>query len=228
MLPSSGGRGETLIASGATVLSRGNGRFMVDARPRRFRILVVLATGIAAVGALLWWTHSRRDSPRLATARRAYQSRDFETAESLAGEILKQFPDSTEALSLRAESAAQLEHWDIAAQSYRGVAAGERNPVIAAAAWMNAGRSHMNLMQARAAEECLRKAVELDPDRHEPHRLLAQLYSVEGRTLDVERELLRLIQLDAHTMDDLILLDRPASYIDDPERRNGLLAEAAE
>ena len=195
---------------------------MTDRRSRNLKLLAGAVLVLVIVWGATWALRRARTQSLLDNARQAQIDGDFTRARQLAGEVLELAPRSTEALLLRAEAAEQLGEWAAAAADYERLAE-ESKPNQAAQAWMHAGRTWMGAMRVREAEARLLESARLDPRRPEPFRLLAQIYSIEGRSDHLIRQLIRLIQLEQHTLDDLIVLGRQAPFIDDAERRAAML-----
>jgi tetratricopeptide (TPR) repeat protein len=93
----------------------------------------------------------------------------------------------------------------------------------AAAHWTRLAGLEMRRDRAVAAEEAINKALAADPQHVDALRLQAQLNGVLGRSQDLSRCLLQLVQLRAFTMADLVILASVDPFVADPERLDALL-----
>ena len=186
------------------------------------KLFVGLSLLITLAALAVWSLRGDRTEPLLSAARQARARGEFREAQQLAGQALDVSPRSIDALKLRAEASEKLGDWETAAADYERLAPLESQRDAAAQAWQDAGRAWMGAMRARQAERRLLESARLAPHRPEPFRLLAQLYSIEGRSDELIQQLMRLVELGNYTLDDLIVLGRQDPFIDDPERRAAL------
>ena len=80
------------------------------------------------------------------------------------------------------------------------------------------GSQFMQENRIQLARIALHCAAEADPQAFEPHRLLAQIAGVTGRSSEVQACLIELIRRKAFTRDDLLMLGSASPIISDPKR----------
>jgi len=110
----------------------------------------------------------------------------------VARQVIKRQPRSAQAYSVIARSYAELGRWKMAERFYRQSLAIKQEPWT----WLLLGWALDRLGRHDEAEECLRKALEVDPDFAEAHYNLGYNYRTEGNFTLAEKHLRRAIEID--------------------------------
>lgn len=110
----------------------------------------------------------------------------------VARQASKRQPRDETAYSLIAQSYFQLGRWKMAERFYRHSLAIKQYPWT----WLLFGSALDRLGRHDEAEECLRKALEVDPDYDEAHYNLGYNYREEGKFALAEKHLRRAIEID--------------------------------
>ena len=107
-------------------------------------------------------------------------------------QVTKRQPRSAQAYCVIARSYAELGRWKMAERFYRQSLAIKQEPWT----WLLLGWALDRLGRHDEAEECLRKALEVDPDFAEAHYNLGYNYRTEGNFTLAEKHFRRAIELD--------------------------------
>jgi tetratricopeptide (TPR) repeat protein len=133
-----------------------------------------------------------RPHPRLRLAFLLYHEREWKHAIRVARQLTKRWPRVGPAYVLIARSYAELGRWKMAERFYRQGLAIKQEPWI----WVLLGWALDRLKRHDEAEECLRKALKVDPDYDEAHYNLGYIYSGKGKFALAEKHLKRAIEID--------------------------------
>jgi tetratricopeptide (TPR) repeat protein len=107
-------------------------------------------------------------------------------------QVTKRQPRSAQAYCLIARSYAELGRWKMAERFYRQSLARKQEPWT----WLLLGSALDRLERHDEAEECLRKALKVDPDYDEAHYNLGYSYRRQGKFALAEKHLRRAIEID--------------------------------
>ena len=192
----------------------------------RLRLVLFLLTGVGLAVAVWLSFVVSGSAPTADTlierSRAAMDQRDYSTAVDALEQALNLAPEQSEAWALLAEAAARK------GDAAKSIDALERlvklEPAKSGSLGVQLGRSWMTRSLIQPAIESLRLAGEAAPQASDPDRLLAQIFGVTGHRADVVKCLVRLIQKDAFTRDDLIVLSSVNPSIDDAGRLDQMLA----
>jgi tetratricopeptide (TPR) repeat protein len=108
------------------------------------------------------------------------------------GQVTKLQPHADRAYSVIARSYAELGRWKMAERFYRQSLAIDQKSWT----WVFLGRALGRLGRHDEAEECLRKALKVDPDDDEAHYNLGCVYRMKGKFARAEKHLRRAIEID--------------------------------
>lgn len=107
-------------------------------------------------------------------------------------QVIKRQPRSDAAYCVIAQSYAELGRWKMAERFYRQSLAIKQTPWT----WILLGWALDRLGRNEEAEECLRKALKVDPDYDEAHYNLGYSYKKKGEFALSEKHLRRAIEID--------------------------------
>lgn len=107
-------------------------------------------------------------------------------------QVTKRQPRSSQGYCVIARGYAELGRWKMAERFYRRSLAIKQDPWI----WLLLGWALDRLKRHDEAEECLRKALEVDPDYDEAHYNLGYSYRKDGKFPLAEKHLKRAIEID--------------------------------
>ena len=130
--------------------------------------------------------------PPLRLACLLYDVGKWTQAIRVARQLTKRQPRAHQAYCVIARSYAELGRWKMAERFYRQSLAIKQEPWT----WLLLGRALDRLGRHDEAEECLRKALEVDPDYDEAHYNLGYNYKKEGKFALAEKHLRRAIEID--------------------------------
>ena len=130
--------------------------------------------------------------PRIRLASLLYDVGKWKQAIRVARQLTKRWPRSFSAYNVIAQSYAELGRWKMAERYYRQSLAIKQE----AWTWLLLGLALDRLGRHDEAEECLRKALKVDPDYDEAHYNLGYIYRWKGKFALAEKHLRRAIEID--------------------------------
>lgn len=107
-------------------------------------------------------------------------------------QVTKRHPQAPQAYCVIARSYAELGRWKMAERFYRQSLAIKQEPWT----WLLLGTALDRLGRHDEAEECLRKALKVDPDYEEAHYNLGYIHKKKGNFALAEKHLRRAIEID--------------------------------
>ena len=134
----------------------------------------------------------RKPHPRMTLASLLYDVGKWKQAILVARQLTKRWPRFSAAYIVIARSYAELGRWKMAERFYRQSLAIEQKPWT----WLLLGCALDRLRRHDEAEECLRKALKVDPDYEEAHYNLGYIYRAKGKFALAEKHLRRAIEID--------------------------------
>ena len=152
-----------------------------------------------------------RPHPRLRLAFLLHREGKWKEAIRVARKLIKRWPRIQLAYVVIAASYTRLGRWKIAERFYRQGLAIKEDPNLL----LFLGSLLAQLERNDEAEECLRKALELEPDNEEAHYNLGRVYKVKGELATAEKHLKRAIEIDPKyalayaPLGELLAKDRP-------------------
>ncbi len=173
------------------------------------------------------------DGQQIQAARSLYRQGDSQAALVLIRESLLASPENTEALRLAVDIHRSLQQPCEAAKMATQIAAA--NPPLASQYYISGFDLHLRCGDFKAAEDCVKQLITLEPNHIDGHRLLAQLLNAQGRRFEASehvRQLIRLRSVQPNEILSLVDLSGPfllVSYdqlTDDPGTSLFLLGEA--
>jgi tetratricopeptide (TPR) repeat protein len=117
---------------------------------------------------------------------------DWKHAIRVGRQVTKRQPQSAQAYCVIARGYAELGRWKMAERFYRRSLAIKQEPWT----WLLLGWVLDRLKRHDEAEECLRKALEVDPDYSEAHYNLGYAYRKDGKFALAEKHLKRALEID--------------------------------
>ena len=189
--------------------------------------LILFAPAVISLAVAVWLYYVVTGSAPTADvlierSREAMDQRDYSAAVDALDQALNLAPEQSEAWALLAEAASRK--GDAARSLVALKHLVQLEPARAGSLGVQLGRSWMTRSLIQPAIQSLRLASEATPQTADPDRLLAQIFGVTGHRAEVVKSLVRLIQKDAFTRDDLIVLSSVNPSIDDPGRLEKMLA----
>ena len=130
--------------------------------------------------------------PRIRLASLLYDVGKWKEAISVARQLTKRWPKFSAAYVVIARSYGELGRWKMAERFYRQSLAIKQEPWT----WLLLGWALDRLKRHDEAEECLRKALKVDPDYEEAHYNLGYIYRTKGKLALAEKHLRRAIEID--------------------------------
>ena len=130
--------------------------------------------------------------PRLRLASLLYDEGQWKDAIRVARQLTKRWPRVHLAYWVIARSYAELGRWMMAERFYRQSLAIKQSPI----AWVLLSSILNRLGRIDERDECLRKALRVDPDYEEAHYNLGCIYRLRGNLARAEKHLKRAIEID--------------------------------
>ena len=130
--------------------------------------------------------------PKMRLASLLYDLGKWKRAIGVAHQLTKRWPRFFYPYIVIARSYAELGHWTMAERFYRQSLAIKQQPWT----WLLLGSALDRLERHDEAEECLRKALKVDPDYDEAHYNLGYIYRKKGQFALAEQHLRRAIEID--------------------------------
>jgi protein O-GlcNAc transferase len=152
-----------------------------------------------------------RPDPRVRLAFLLHEERKWNQAIRVARQLIKRWPRVQEAYVVIADSYARLGRWRMAERFYRQAVAIKEHPNIL----LFHGVALSALERNDEAEECLLKALKLDPDNEETHHHLGRVYKAKGQFDTAEKQFKRAIEINPKyvfayaELGELLALKRP-------------------
>jgi len=183
--------------------------FVITLRRQAIGLFALLTTGLIA--ALLATTLRMSAGELIRDGRRALARGRVDAALSSARRATDRAPQSINAWQLRAAAAEAAGCHDDAVIAYERLA----NLDIADAGrhWLRVGALEMQRFHIRFADDALARVLAIDPCNVDALRLRAQLSGIMGRSRDLTKCLIGLIQARSFTLDDLIVLGTGNAFI---------------
>lgn len=181
---------------------------------------------VAIVVAAMWWKFGFPGAGPsaevwLERSQAAIDRRDYATAITALERVVELRPELAEGWALLAEASCR------AGEASRSIDALEHLvqfiPAKAGPLATQLGRSWMTRNRIQPAIRTLRLAGQAAPESPDPDRLLAQIFGVTGHRAEVVNSLMRLVQKNAFTRDDLVVLSSVNPTIGDPDRLEQML-----
>jgi len=153
--------------------------------------------------------------PRLRLAILLLEERKWNQAIRVARQLIKRWPRIQLAYVVIAHSYARLGRWRLAERFYRQALAIKEDPNVL----LFHGVALSQLEQNDEAEECLCKALKLDPDNEETHYNLGRIHRIKGKFDTAEKHLKRAIEINPKykfpyaELGQLLAKDRPKEAI---------------
>ncbi|WP_397569120.1 FG-GAP-like repeat-containing protein [Schlesneria sp. T3-172] len=185
-------------------------------RPWLLPLLIVIGIAGATAVAFKVFNANPTADELLEQSQTALDQRDYAQAVSTLERAVEQYPDLKEAWALLADASARE------GDASRSLTALEQlvrlDPARASSLAVQLGRNWMTRNLIRPAINTLRLASVANPNAAEPDRYLAQIFAVTGHRAEVVECLVRLIQKNAFTQDDLVVLSSVNPTVDDSGR----------
>ena len=152
-----------------------------------------------------------RPHPRVRLVILLHEEGKWKEAIHIARKLIKRWPRIQLAYLVIADSYTRLGRWNMAERFYRQALAIKEDPNVL----LFLGSVLAQLERNDEAEECLRKALELDPVNEETHYNLGRVYKVKGELATAEKHLKRAIEINPKyalayaALGELLAKDRP-------------------
>ncbi|HEU4507716.1 MAG TPA: tetratricopeptide repeat protein [Pyrinomonadaceae bacterium] len=130
--------------------------------------------------------------PRLRLASLLHDTGKWKESIRVARQLTKRWPTFSFSYVVIARSYAELGRWKLAERFYRQSLALKQEPWV----WVLLAKALDRQGRHDEAEECLRKALKVDPDYDEAHYNLGYIYRAKGKLALAEKHLRRAIEID--------------------------------
>ena len=183
-------------------------------RTRRLRAAAALVLFLGGAAAAVWWYQIPTSDELLEQARQALEAGDYERAERLAVRVGPQAAEFVDARLIAGEAATRLDRYEQAISYYTAVP--DDGSEAGTAALYCTGDLWFHLGEASRAVECYRRALARQPLDRWSHEQLANVLGYFDNRWESVPHLLKLVQLDAATVEHLLYLGDVDAAVESP------------